>query len=73
MTRKGVRFGLPSEALGAATIGGAAALGRPDLGRIAVGAIADLVVVDGQPDTDLGLLTQPASIIAVMRSGGIVN
>jgi imidazolonepropionase-like amidohydrolase len=63
----------PIEALRAATIGGAAALGRPNLGRIAVGAVADLVVVDGRPDTDLGVLTRPASIIEVRRSGVAVN
>jgi imidazolonepropionase-like amidohydrolase len=58
----------PIEALRAATIGGAAALGRSDLGRISVGATADLVVVNGRPDVDLGLLTQPSSIVEVMRS-----
>ena len=36
----------PAEALWAATAGGAAALQRTDIGRIAVGARADLVVLD---------------------------
>ncbi len=63
----------PTEALRAATVGGAAALGRSDLGRVSVGATADLVVVDGRPDVDLGLLTQPSSIVEVMRSGGVVG
>ena len=63
----------PIEALRAATIGGAVALGRSDLGRISVGATADLVVVDGQPDVDVGLLTQPSSIVEVMRSGVVVG
>ena len=63
----------PIEALRAATIGGAAALGRPDLGRMAVGAIADLVVVDGQPDANLRLLTRPEAILEVRRSGDVVN
>jgi imidazolonepropionase-like amidohydrolase len=62
-----------TDALRAATIGGAAALGRPDLGRIAVGGPADVVIVDGRPDEDLGLLTRPSSIIAVMRSGEFVG
>lgn len=53
----------PIEALCAATIGGAAALGRADLGRTAVGAPADRLVVDGRPDEDLALLTRPSSII----------
>ena len=59
----------PTEALRAATVGAAAALGRHDLGRISVGATADLVVVDGRPDVDLKILTQPSSIVQVMRSG----
>jgi imidazolonepropionase-like amidohydrolase len=63
----------PIEALRAATIGGAAALGRSDLGRISVGATADLVVVNGRPDIDLGLLTQSSSIVEVMRSGVVVS
>ena len=63
----------PIEALRAATIGGAVALGRSDLGRISVGATADLVVVNGQPDVDVGLLTQPSSIVEVMRSGVVVG
>ena len=63
----------PIEALRAATIGGAAALGRSDLGRMAVGAIADLVVVDGQPDANLRLLTRPEAILEVRRSGDVVN
>jgi imidazolonepropionase len=36
----------PSEAVWSATAGGAAALRRPDLGRIAVGARADIVVLN---------------------------
>jgi imidazolonepropionase-like amidohydrolase len=63
----------PIEALRAATVGGAAALGRPDLGRIAVGAAADLVVVDGRPDLDLDVLTRPTAIVEVMRAGVAVN
>ncbi len=59
----------PIEALRAATVGGAAALGRPDLGRISIGGPADLVVIEGRPDEDLAILTRPPSIIEVMRSG----
>lgn len=61
------------EALRAATLGGAAALGRPELGRIAVGGPADLVVVDGQPDQELAVLTRQEAISAVWRSGAIVR
>src|SRR6476646_35965 len=49
----------PMEAIRAATIGGAAALGRVDLGRIEAGAAADLLVVDGRPDEDPTILTRP--------------
>jgi imidazolonepropionase-like amidohydrolase len=31
-------------------------IGRPDLGRIVVGATADLLVVDGDPLADIGVL-----------------
>ncbi|MDP6389607.1 MAG: amidohydrolase family protein, partial [Alphaproteobacteria bacterium] len=37
---------LVGDAFNAATLGGAGALGRDDLGRLAVGAKADLVLVD---------------------------
>ena len=37
-----------TEALTAATVGGAAALRRPDLGRLEVGAVADLVAWDAE-------------------------
>jgi len=63
----------PMEAVRAATIGGAAALGRPELGRVAVGGPADLVAVDGRPDQDLEVLTRPGSIIGVWRTGSLVT
>jgi imidazolonepropionase-like amidohydrolase len=63
----------PIEALRAATVGGAAALGRPDLGRFSVGATADLVVVEGRPDLDLEVLTRPSAIVEVTRSGVAVS
>ena len=43
---KNIRAASPALALHAATVGGATALGRNDLGRIAIGARADLVLVD---------------------------
>ena len=58
-----------AEVLRAATTGGAAALGREDLGRIAVGSRADVVVVDGRPDDDPSLLTQPSAIRLVVGRG----
>ena len=59
------------EGLRAATIGGAAALGRDDLGRIGVGCRADLVVVDGRPDEDPAVLTRPESIRLVVGRGKV--
>jgi cytosine/adenosine deaminase-related metal-dependent hydrolase len=52
----------------AATLGGAAALGRDDLGRIAVGAKADLIVIDlGQEH--FGQITDPIQAIMLCGSG----
>jgi imidazolonepropionase-like amidohydrolase len=59
------------EGLRAATIGGAAALGRDDLGRIGVGYRADLVVVDGRPDEDPAALTRPEAIRMVVGRGNV--
>lgn len=53
----------------AATSGGAAALGRSDLGRISSGAIADLVVIDGDPLEDIELLVRPDRIWLVLQAG----
>lgn len=46
----------PHQALTAGTVGSARALGLTDLGPLAPGRRADLVVLDGDPLTDLGAL-----------------
>jgi imidazolonepropionase-like amidohydrolase len=61
------------EALTAATLGGATALGRDDLGRLGVGCRADLVVVAGRPDEDPVLLTRPEAIRLVVGRGKVVG
>jgi imidazolonepropionase-like amidohydrolase len=58
-----------ADGLRAATLGGAAALGRDDLGRITVSGTADLVAVDGRPDENPALLTQPEAIRLVVSRG----
>jgi imidazolonepropionase-like amidohydrolase len=56
-------------ALQAATAGGAAALGRDDIGRLAVGAVADLVVLDGDPLGDPRVLVRPGRMRLVLQAG----
>lgn len=57
--------------LAAATSRAADAIGRPDLGRLVPGAKADLVVVEGRPWEDLGVL-RPDRIVAVVSRGRLV-
>jgi imidazolonepropionase-like amidohydrolase len=59
----------PLAALRAATAGGAAALGRNDVGRLAPGALADLIVLDGDPLADPRVLVRPSRIRLVLREG----
>jgi imidazolonepropionase-like amidohydrolase len=63
----------PLEVLKMATVNGAGIQGRPDeVGLIEAGRIADLVVVDGDPSTDINILTDRSRIEAVLR-GGVVK
>ncbi|MGH2499349.1 MAG: amidohydrolase family protein [Candidatus Limnocylindria bacterium] len=62
-----VRAGLqPHEALGAATWGAGEVLGVPHVGTLASGAPADLVLVDGDPLSDVAALRR---VRAVFRNG----
>jgi imidazolonepropionase-like amidohydrolase len=58
----------PADAIVAGTSGAATLLGLGDVGRIAAGYRADLVVVDGDPLTDIARLESPAMVI----KGGVV-
>ena len=63
----------PSEAIVAATSAAATALGLGSrTGQIAPGFWADLLVVDGDPLADLGLLRQPERLLGVFRDGRLL-
>ena len=63
----------PEQALMAGTRNAAAALGAEDrLGTLEPGKLADLLVVDGEPDRDVRVLQDPARLLVVMKEGQIV-
>ena len=54
----------PEQALTAATVNGAKALGNPELGVLAKGAYADVVLVRGKPWENIVVLHDPVVVIA---------
>jgi imidazolonepropionase-like amidohydrolase len=63
----------PLEILRSATLVNAEILGRRgELGRVAPGALADLLVVDGDPLADVGVLAEPEKHLAAVVQGGRV-
>jgi imidazolonepropionase-like amidohydrolase len=65
-----VRYGMtPLQAIQAATVNSAEALGRSDVGVAEVGRWADLVAVNGDPTANVGLL----EAIPVVIKGGVVE
>ncbi len=62
----------PTEAVLAATAGGARALRRDDVGRIAVGARADLVVLDAPSHVHLAYRPGTPLVGAVVRGGAVL-
>lgn len=59
----------PTEAVRAATAGGARALRREDIGRVAVGCHADLVILDAPSHTHLAYRPGVPLIATVVRGG----
>jgi imidazolonepropionase-like amidohydrolase len=63
----------PLDVLRWATVNGAAAMGRGnELGAVREGYLADILVVDGDPSTDIGVLTDPENI-TVIKGGDVVS
>ncbi len=65
----------PIDVLRSATIGAAELAGRAgELGTLAVGAHADLLVLDGDPLADIGVLADPAKHLRhVVQAGAVVS
>lgn len=62
----------PADIVRSATSVNADLLRRPDLGRIVVGATADLIVVDGDPLADIGVLAAlPVTLRLVVTAGRV--
>jgi imidazolonepropionase-like amidohydrolase len=59
----------PLEAIHAATALGGQMFGRNDLGLVQAGALADLLLVDGDPSLDVAILQDAKRLIAVMKDG----
>jgi imidazolonepropionase-like amidohydrolase len=57
-----------------ATKHGAELMGRGDeLGTVTAGKLADLLVVDGNPLTDIALLQDRAKLLAILKGGQLVK
>jgi imidazolonepropionase len=63
----------PTEAVWAATAGGARALRRPDLGHLGVGASADLIVLDAPSHLHLAYRPGVPLISSVVRKGTFLS
>ena len=61
----------PMQAIMAGTCSAADLLGRGDLGRIRKGAIADIVVIRGNPLEDISLLE--SAVLLVMKEGRVIK
>jgi imidazolonepropionase-like amidohydrolase len=59
----------PLQAIRAATQWGGQIMRREDLGLVKAGCLADLLLVDGDPSTDVTLLQDAGRLLAVMKDG----
>jgi imidazolonepropionase-like amidohydrolase len=60
------------ETLVAATAGGGVIMGRPgELGVVKPGALADLLLVDGDPLADIAVLQDQRAIRMIMKDGAL--
>jgi imidazolonepropionase-like amidohydrolase len=60
----------PLDAITASTLGPAKLLGREgEIGTLEVGKLADVVVVSGDPTSDIALLADPERIRLVLKGG----
>ncbi len=69
------QLGIPAlDVLRWATKHGAEAMGRgSELGTVEAGKLADLLVVDGDPASDVGCLRDPARMLAILKDGAFVR
>ncbi len=63
----------PMAALVSATSTNAQILRNPDLGVVEEGRLADIIAVDGDPLTDIDLLTDPDRVVLVIKNGVVVK
>lgn len=54
----------PTDALAAATVGAAAALGRPEVGTIEAGQVADLLLLEADPTQDVAHVERRVGVMA---------
>ncbi len=59
----------PLEAIHAATALGGQMMGRSDLGLVRAGALADLLLVDGDPSQDVSILQDAQRLLGIMKDG----
>lgn len=62
----------PVDVIRSATSVNAEIIQRPDLGTISPGAIADMIVVDGNPLNDISILAEPEKYLRMIMKDGVI-